>query len=62
MTPLVGLLSPLGVLRLRAEPIAVRTDAAAASGQVKIYSRNCEDRTAAYPDVVQQIREAAAGG
>jgi hypothetical protein len=30
--------------------------------QVKIFSRNCEDRSAAYPDVAAQIREAVQGG
>lgn len=31
-------------------------------GQVKIFSRNCEDRTQSFPDVVMLIREAAKGG
>ncbi|GAB4816048.1 hypothetical protein N2152v2_003094 [Parachlorella kessleri] len=31
-------------------------------GQVKVFSRNCEDRSAAYPDVAVHIREAAQGG
>lgn len=34
----------------------------APGGQVWVFSRNCEDRTAAFPDVVQQVRDAAAGG
>ena len=30
-------------------------------GSVKIFSRNCEERTVAYPDVVAAIRQAAQG-
>lgn len=31
-------------------------------GKVRIFSRNCEDRTASHPDVAAQVLEAAAGG
>jgi DNA ligase 1 len=31
-------------------------------GQIKVFSRNCEDRTSSFPDVAAQIRDAMRGG
>lgn len=44
--------------------IHVLPPAADASGDVavKVFSRNCEDRTGAFPDVVAQVLQAAKGG